>query len=189
MSKIIKIAITGVECSGKTTLAAALAAHYQTTWVKEAARKYLADLQRDYNLTDIDNILTQQLANEQQAILNENQTILNENQTVLNRYLFCDTDPLVAKIWAEYKFGAASSFINNSWELTDYGLYLLCDFDIEWKYDPLREINDRAEREKLFYLYKNYLKQYGKNYVIIKGDLVQRIKQVDLLLKINNNIE
>lgn len=171
MSKILKIAITGVECSGKTSLTEALANLYNTTWVKEAARDYLNNLQRDYNLTDIDNILHLQLA--------------AEKQTVANKLLFCDTDALVCKIWAEYKFGAASNFINNCWQTANYGLYLLCDFDIEWEEDPLREISNRSEREKIFFIYKNYLQQFNRNFVIIKGDLQQRIEQVQLLLKLN----
>ena len=36
-----RIVLTGPECSGKTTLAAALAAHFGAPWVPEAARQYI----------------------------------------------------------------------------------------------------------------------------------------------------
>ena len=40
-SSIIKIALYGPECTGKTTLAKQLAEHFNTVWIPEFARDYL----------------------------------------------------------------------------------------------------------------------------------------------------
>ena len=42
-SNILKVVVFGPESTGKTTLAKALASHYQTEWVPEYAREYLQE--------------------------------------------------------------------------------------------------------------------------------------------------
>ena len=42
-SNCLRIVLYGPESTGKTTLAKALAEHYQTTWVPEFARTYLQE--------------------------------------------------------------------------------------------------------------------------------------------------
>ena len=59
--QIIRIAITGPESTGKSTLARQLAEHYQTTWVPEFARVYLDQLGRPYEEGDLVSIAKGQL--------------------------------------------------------------------------------------------------------------------------------
>ena len=54
---MIRIAITGPESSGKTTLANLLGEKLNATVFLEFARAYLDELDRDYNQEDLDQIL------------------------------------------------------------------------------------------------------------------------------------
>ena len=55
----------------------------------------------------------------------------------------------------------------------DFDLYLLCDIDLEWTFDPLRENPDLEERKAIFALYQDFLEEINANYFIVsgKGDL------------------
>ena len=61
MQKPKRIAILGPESTGKSTLAAALAAYFQEPWVPEVAREYLEKLHRPYAFVDLLKIGRQQM--------------------------------------------------------------------------------------------------------------------------------
>ncbi|MBO9660994.1 MAG: ATP-binding protein, partial [Chitinophagaceae bacterium] len=48
-----KIVIIGPESTGKSTLAAQLAEHYETDWVPEFAREYLLSNGKEYTYEDL----------------------------------------------------------------------------------------------------------------------------------------
>ncbi|MDV7398455.1 ATP-binding protein, partial [Arthrospira platensis SPKY1] len=50
----LRIALTGPESTGKTTLAKALAARFDTVWAPEYARTYLERLGRPYQYGDLE---------------------------------------------------------------------------------------------------------------------------------------
>ncbi|HPE43746.1 MAG TPA: ATP-binding protein [Bacteroidales bacterium] len=168
----VKIAITGPESTGKSWLAEKLADHYQTQWVPEYAREYLHE-KPDYNVADVVNIAKGQLQL-QQRLLEANPTIL-----------FTDTEMLVCKIWLEFVFGLQDDFIENALKNQHYDLYLLCDIDLEWEPDPLREHPE--QRKILFELYKSYLEKMQFPYRIVSGKGRQRLEKavtfVDQLMK------
>ena len=89
---IKKIALTGPESTGKTTLCAALAAHFKTVWVPEMSRDYIGGLNRKYTLEDIEACTRAQL-NEEEALLKR-----------ADKFLFCDSDMIIAKVWCEDVF-------------------------------------------------------------------------------------
>ena len=47
-NSVIRVAITGPESTGKSSLCKALANHYNTLWVPEYAREYCESIGRDY---------------------------------------------------------------------------------------------------------------------------------------------
>ena len=74
--KQIKIAITGPESSGKTTLAKELAKYFKNSFlVNEFSREYLEKLTRKYIFADLLNIAKGQRKNEIQAIKNNYELI------------------------------------------------------------------------------------------------------------------
>jgi len=157
-----RIAITGPESTGKSWLAEKLAAHYKTCWVPEFARSYLAAEGQKYLPQDIEHIARGQMALEKSKLAKA------------NKILFTDTEMLVCKIWLEFVFGQQSNFIENAVLQQNYDLYLLCDIDLDWEPDPLRE--HPFQRAELFEKYENWLKHYGFQFVKISGKGNKRLE-------------
>jgi nicotinamide riboside kinase len=160
---IKRIAITGPECTGKSQLAGELAAYYHTTWVPEYARIYLDRLDRKYNYEELLIIAKAQFTNEMSLLHSA------------NKYLFCDTEFLVLKIWSLDKFKKCDPWISQMCEKHLYDLYLLMDIDMPWTYDPQRE--DPERREFLFNWYKRELEEMGVNCHIVSGLREERLKK------------
>lgn len=155
---MLKIAITGPESTGKSWLSKHLAAYYQAASVPEYAREYLANLGRPYEADDILKILQGQVALEEKVAEEENPDIL-----------FCDTEMLVCKIWQEYKYQKVDPWIELAFQERVYNLFLLCDIDLAWEEDPLREHSQPKDRKALFDLYHHHLYHAQKNFKVISG--------------------
>lgn len=156
-----RIAITGPESSGKTTLARALAAHFGLPWVPEFAREYLADLRRPYDEEDLLCIAEGQLEAEQR--------VAAERPSML----VCDTDLLVIRIWSQEKFGRVDSRLEELVDGTEYHHTLLCRPDLPWEPDPLRE--NPHDRDRLFGIYEQELNALGRTYAVIQGERTERL--------------
>ncbi|MEN8225738.1 MAG: ATP-binding protein [Bacteroidota bacterium] len=156
-----RIAITGPESTGKSELSRKLAEHYNSIWVPEYAREYLSQLNRGYRYEDILSIARGQVKLEEERIAGA------------NKYLFCDTELLVCKIWSEEKFGKCDPWILEKLRTQHYDLYLLCNTDILWKPDPLRENPD--DRNRLFNLYQKELQENDFPFEIIQGTGEKRV--------------
>lgn len=167
-SKILKISVTGPESTGKTTLAKALAAHYNTVWVPEYARNYLEKLGRPYAESDLLSIAEGQMRLEQSLAKNA------------RHVLFCDTDLLVIQIWSAWKYGKVHPWIREMTAQSDYHLHLLCGTEVPWEPDPLRE--NPEEREELYGLYLQELTRLNKPFVEVKGGIEERMSQLIPLL-------
>lgn len=162
MRKIVKIAITGPESTGKSMISEQLANHYHTVWVPEFARFYLNMIERPYDYEDILEIAKGQVKSEE-AILK-----------LANKVVFSDTELLVTKIWCDVKYLKCHPWINENLEKQDYDLYLLMNTDIPWQNDPLREHPEM--RDELLRLYKNELEIHNLNYRVVSGLGEERLK-------------
>jgi len=167
---MIKVAVVGPESTGKSELTQVLAEHYGIDWVREYSRVFLTNLDRPYIEEDLVAITQGQLKSQLEAIGQGGDLVL------------FDTDLLVMKVWALFKYGRVDPVIANEWEANLADLYLLTDTDIPYEDDPLRENpNDRPE---LFKVYENELKTIGANYKVIKGSREERLSQA--IAAINN---
>ncbi|RNI38804.1 ATPase [Hanamia caeni] len=189
MEAIKKIVIIGPESTGKSTLCEKLAAHYQTLWVPEYAREYLEKHGTDYSYEDLLTIAKGQIELEerisskfkvqsskfkvQNPIQNSQSSTLNPQPSTL---LFIDTDMYVMKVWAEYVFNNCHNWILNRIAERKYDLYLLCDVDLPWIEDKLREYPDAGIRKKLFYFYKELMTSQSTPWHIISGNYEQRLQ-------------
>ena len=160
---MLRVAITGPESTGKSTLSRLLAEHYATTWAPEYARQYLEENGSSYTLHDLEEIARGQLDAEAAAV------------AIAHEVVFFDTDLLVIKIWAEDAFGQCPAWIRSYLEQQRYDLVLLPGIDLPWEFDPLRE---HPHRRQYFYaLYLHELQAMGANYVEISGTSNQRFEQ------------
>ena len=60
----------------------------------------------------------------------------------------------------------------------DFDLYLLTNVDVKWVADPQREHSDAAQRQEIFELYENILRNLGLPFLVIRGnDYKNRLEQ------------
>ncbi len=99
---------------------------------------------------------------------------------------FIDTDMYVMKVWCEFVFDNCHRFILEQIVERKYDLYLLCNNDLPWVKDELREYPDIASRQKLFAIYKDILVNQDVPWVEISGQNEERvhlaIKAVDKII-------
>jgi NadR type nicotinamide-nucleotide adenylyltransferase len=162
---MLRISLTGPESAGKSTLAAQLAAHYGTSWAPEYARQYLEENGAGYTLADLEAIAHGQLAAEDAAA------------GQASGLLFCDTDLLVVKIWAENAFGTCPAWVLAALAKPRYALTLLLAPDLPWAPDPLREHPDPAQRWHFYALYRQELTRRGWPFAEVSGPAPARLAQ------------
>lgn len=167
-NEVIKIVAIGPESTGKSTLCQSLANHFSTGWCKEYAREFLTTHGKNYSYDDLLEIAKGQIQNEEDAI----QDCLiqwNQKDSSTPPVLIIDTDMYVMKVWCEFVFGKCHSFILQQIVERTYNGYLLCNLDLPWAKDELREYPDYKTREQLFCTYKDILINQSIPWFEIKG--------------------
>lgn len=170
-NRMIRIAITGPESTGKTTLSNFLAAHYSAQLCPEIARAYLEKTQGRYTSEDLDKM----------AQLQYESWVVSEPSNMQ----VSDTEMTVFKIWSQVKYKTVSSLITTLLQEQTFDIYLLCKPDLPWEEDPLREHPEM--REELFEMYLNELHSNGHPYHVIEGQNAERnqraIQAIDELIR------
>jgi len=164
MPLLKKIVVIGPESTGKSTLCEQLASEYKTDWVPEFARNYLLNLGRPYTFEDLLVIAKGQIHAEDQLAGTTNASLI-----------FIDTDMYVMKVWCEFVFGKCHSFILDEIAHRMYDAYLLCNTDLPWVADELREYPDLESRELLYQMYKDLMINQQTPWFEIKGNSENRL--------------
>ena len=162
-----KIVVIGPESTGKSTLCEQLAQHYDSLWCPEFAREYLLTNGTIYSYDDLLNIAKGQLALEDEYI----------QMSAGSKLLFIDTDMYVMKVWSEFVFGKCHGFILDQITGRHYDLYLLCNVDLPWVKDELREYPDQQTRNKIFLIYKDLMINQPVPWMEISGDYEERLQR------------
>lgn len=174
-----KVAIIGPESTGKSTLSARLAEHYNTLWVPEYARQYLSQHGTAYTYDALLDIAKGQVALEEEYLSKAAQPPAATQglpHTQSPTVLFIDTEMYVMKVWAEFVYGKCHQWIIDQVVARRYDLYLLCNTDIPWSPDVLREYPDPAPRQQLFCMYHDILVNQSTPWALISGDNEKRLQ-------------
>jgi NadR type nicotinamide-nucleotide adenylyltransferase len=164
---IPRVALVGAESTGKTTLARALAARYQTAWVPEYGRLYAEGMLRSRHYAwrprDFGHI-----ARGQQALEDE---LARHAAPVL----LCDTDAFATWLWHELYLGTTSDEVRRIADARSYALYILCGAEIPWEDDGTR---DRGDRRAWFQRrFRDELIAQSKPFVEVTGSADERLAQ------------
>ena len=160
-----------------------LAAHYQTLWCPEFAREYLLEHGMDYTYDDLLVIAKGQieLEDEYEKTMGNRQWAKEGSThsplTTHHSFLFIDTDMYVMKTWCEFVFGKCHQFILDQIAARKYDLYLLCNIDLPWIKDVLREYPDLEIRRKLYSIYRNEMQHQSTPWVEISGSDEERLEK------------
>ena len=159
---IRKIVLFGPESTGKTTLAAQLAARYRTAWVPEFSRFYQEQKGAAPSLTDVLLIAEGQLRWEAEALPRA------------NRLLICDTDILETKVYSEAYNGTVPPALLQ-WVTEHLGdFYLLADIDLPWVPDSIRDRPDA--RGEMYHRFRRELELRRLPFAAISGNSVDRLE-------------
>ena len=146
----LRIVVSGSECTGKTTLASAIAAKLDAPFSSESARDYVNELGRVVQFSDVEPIARRQIEIED-ALLGDGSPM----------YIF-DTDLFSTLIYSRLYFGRCPGWIEPLCRARRADLYLLCGIDLPWvKDDFQRGRSTPMERQHAHSLFASVLKENG----------------------------
>ncbi len=163
----LKAVLFGPESTGKTTLAARLAKHFDTEWVEEYMREYLQekwDFKKEVcTPQDLLPIAVGQMQQE------------NLKAKRANKVLFCDTDLLELKVYSEAYYGGYCPPLLLKHALNNrYDIYFLTNIDTPWVADDLRD--KPLDREGMFKKFQSSLQQDQRPFIVLKGSEDERFE-------------
>ncbi len=158
-----RVCILGTESTGKTTLAATLAAHYNTVWAPEYARAYIDEevgAVASLSVENFEQIVRGQWAGEERLAREA------------NRVLISDTDIITTMVYAYAFLGTCPDWIVQAAAMPRYDLYLLTTPDVPWVWEDQRTFGHRrAEMQARF---AAALDERAIPYTLISGDWAVR---------------
>jgi NadR type nicotinamide-nucleotide adenylyltransferase len=166
---VTRVAILGAESSGKSTLAQALAEHYQTLWVPEYLREFVETSGRVPREEDQFGIARTQRENEEVAA------------SKASGFLFCDTTPMMTAIYSRWYWGRVDAGLAALDAAHPYGLTIVTAPDGPWMPDGLQrespEVRQRVHEQLLALLEERKIA-----YALVEGDLDERMTRLKQLL-------
>lgn len=159
------ICLLGAECTGKTTLARALAARMGALWVPEYLRSF----------TELHGRTPEQ--HEQLSVLQEQ---VRMETAMLERarchpcgLVFCDTAPLLTAVYSDHIFGDQSLYPQAHGLHARYALTLLLEPDIPWVADGIQR-DGQAQRAAVHARIERALNDWSWPHVRISGTIENR---------------
>ncbi len=160
---MIHVVVTGSECTGKTTLAEALAVHYQTACVPEFARRFVAEKGAAPDFDDVESIARGQMR------------LADRHKNTARRILIHDTDLLSTVVYSHHYWGDCPAWIEDALRARAGDLYLLADIDVPWVADG--DQRDRGNRrQEMHQLFRAALAARALPFVELRGSHEQRLR-------------
>ncbi len=157
----VRVVVIGPECTGKTTLAADLAAHFGAPWVPEFARAFVEHARRAVRYDDVEAIARGQQRAEDDALRGE------------PPLLILDTDLVSTCVYSRHYYGDCPSWIEEAARARLADLYLLLATDVPWvAEEPLREQPER--RDELHASFARTLRRWGARVTEVQGTWDER---------------
>ena len=166
-SKPRLICLIGAECTGKTTLAQALAQQMGGVWVPEYLRSFTEQNNRTPERTEQASILKEQVRQETAALAQARR----QGQTLV----FCDTAPLLTAIYSDVVFADTSLYPQAHGLHDRYAVTLLLEPDIPWVADGLQR-DGMQWRAKVHARIEKALADWAWPHVRIAGTPEQRLQ-------------
>lgn len=152
---MIRVLISGPESTGKSELAIALAKHYGGIFIPEYAREYVEKLAGPCSYSDVEHVARRQ----QESYL---------RTSLPGSYVFFDTWLIITRVWFEVVFKEVPSWIDEEISQASFDMVLLCDTDLPWVSDGVRE-NGGKMREVLQERYRALIKKAGWKCFTVRG--------------------
>lgn len=152
-----RIVFTGSESTGKSTLAQQLAAALGTDWIPEYSRDYAELRDGVLSADDVEPIARGQVAREDDWAA----THPSAREVVL------DTDLVSTTVYAEFYYGRCPPWILEEAQRRLGDLYLLCDLDLPWLADGVRD--QPHARLGVHTRFEERLAAFGANVVTVSG--------------------
>jgi NadR type nicotinamide-nucleotide adenylyltransferase len=151
-----RVVLTGSECTGKSTLAERLAAHYAAELVPEFVRTYAERKGGAIDFSDHGPIARGQMALEDEHIARARDLVIQ------------DTDLLSTVVYCNHYFGRCPAWITEAAAARKPDLYMVCEIDLPWVGDGVR---DRGHmRDEMQQLFRDAVAASGVPHVLISGD-------------------
>ena len=156
MTRVIRVVVTGSECTGKTTLAKALAEHYSAPWVHEYARQFVLEKGAAPVYRDVEAIARGQIALEDSLAAEASHLLIQ------------DTDLLSTVVYSRHYYGDCPGWVKELLRDRGADLYLLAGTDVPWSADG--DQRDRGgQREEMQALFRRALIERALRFVEIRG--------------------
>jgi NadR type nicotinamide-nucleotide adenylyltransferase len=157
-----RVVLTGSESSGKSSLGLTLAERYGAALVPEFVRTFAGQKGAPIEFSDHGPIARGQIALEDDAI------------AAAPRLIVQDTDLLSTVVYCRHYFGRCPRWIEDAVAARKPDLYLLCDIDVPWIADGVRDRGHaRAEMHALF---AAAVAESGVPFIGLRGALEERLE-------------
>jgi NadR type nicotinamide-nucleotide adenylyltransferase len=157
----VTVVVTGSECTGKSTLAAQLAARFDAPCSPEFVRGYLDRKAAPLDATDVEPIARGQIAAEDAAAGSAGGLLVK------------DTDLFSTVIYARHYYGSCPPWITAAAQARLGDLYLLLHPDVPWMPDGQR---DRpGQRAEMHALFRDTLAAAGARVADVRGSWAERL--------------
>lgn len=169
---MIRVVLTGSESTGKSTLAATLAAHYDAELVPEFVRGFAERKNGPIEFGDHGAIARGQIALEDEHIARAARLVIQ------------DTDLLSTVVYCEHYFGRCPEWIREAAAARRPDVYLLMEIDAPWVADGVRDSGHL--REEVQQLFRDAVAASGTAVAVVRGSWDERrqraVDTVDELL-------
>jgi len=130
MTEPLLICLIGAECTGKTTLAQALAERFRGLWVPEYLRRFCEQQGRTPAQAEQAGIMRSQFEQESSTLAQARQIGCG--------LVFCDTAPLLTAVYSAHYFSDTSLLASAHAVHGRYALHLVLHPDLAWVPDGLQ---------------------------------------------------